>query len=75
MESIGEFVKIEVKTEEVEDEGEDEIDCLVSAPGRDSVTLDSPATGTKIIYHRQEFHICCQQGKGSVRPNYLIGML
>ena len=55
MESIGEFVKIEVKTEEVEDEGEDEIDCLVSAPGRDSVTLDSPATGKKIIYvyHRQ----------------------
>ena len=58
MESIGEFVKIEVKTEEVEDEGEgeDEIDCLVSAPGRDSVTLDSLATGKKIIYvyHRQE---------------------
>ena len=55
MESIGEFVKIEVKTEEVEDEGEDEIDCLVSAPGRDNVTLDSPATGKKIIYvyHRQ----------------------
>ena len=56
MESIGEFVKIEVKTEEVEDEGEDEIDCLVSAPGRDSVTLDSLATGKKIIYvyHRQD---------------------